>query len=73
MTLSSRLTAAELKKVSETLRLLREQVDGDPRKISLADIYQIGEALALLNDEHQKLCEKINGWVLAGEASRIRG
>jgi hypothetical protein len=66
MSVSAWLTATELKKVSETLRHLREQVDGDGRKLSLADIDQIREALALLNTEHNKLCEKIKGWVQAG-------
>jgi hypothetical protein len=72
MTVRSWLTAAELRKVSEKFRLLREHVDADPRKLSLADIEQIREALALLNTEHQKLCDQINGWTLAGEASRSK-
>ncbi len=72
MAISAWLTATELKKVGETLRHLREQVDGDGRKLSLTDIDQIRDALGLLNTEHSKLCERINGWVSVGEAGRTR-
>jgi hypothetical protein len=72
MAITAWLTAAEFRKVSETLRHLREQVDGDGRKLSLADIDQIREALGVLNAEHNRLCEKINGWVQSGETARTK-